>query len=265
MTADPFGIPGHSRGNGKNAEIQGREDIPITIAAKNEARAIGRMLESLNVSCAIAESRHPVRCCPLVVLDDCTDDTRAIAEQAGVPCVISSGGKVEAQRTGLRAAPFNIFADADILIEPSVIGELIAVMRNHPEVQVAFPARQPLPPRRRTPLARALYHYNQRAPGTPRWFSGKLFAIRHWSVPVHDSPARSAGRVLHIDDMYLSRVVVRDHGLEALHQTPTPIWFRAPETLAGMYAYYRRMRHESDRLDDSRHTCPPGSRGRGTR
>ncbi len=214
--------------------------IPVTITAKNEARAIGRMLDSLRTAIAYAHAHEPrLRLDPLVVLDDCADATGVIAEGRGFTCVTSSGGKVEAQRRGLRDGPFAVFADADIVIGPTVLAELASVMLAKPEVRVAFPMKHPLPPRRRTPLARALHVYNQREPATPRWFSGKLFAIRDWSIP----------RGVIADDIYLSRVVMRDHGAGALHRTPSPIWFRAPETIAGMYAYYSRLRSTAEQLD----------------
>lgn len=215
-------------------------NVPVTVAAKNEERAIGACLDSLLASCAAA----PVACDVLVVLDDCTDGTARIVESRGVRWVASSGGKVEAQRCGLRPAPFNVFADADILLERPVISELIAAMEQLPQIEVAFPQKQPLPPRRATPLARGLHRYNRRAPGTRRWFSGKLFAIRHWDVP----------KGVLVDDMYLSR------GLspEQLHQTPAALLFRAPETFSGMYSYYRRMRAEAERLGERFGGAPPG-------
>lgn len=214
--------------------------IPITVTAKNEERAIGRSLDALLESCA----RSREACDVLVVLDDCTDGTARVVEQRGVRHVTSSGGKVEAQRRGVRPSPFNIFADADIVCSPGVIAELIEVMRTREEVQVAFPHKQPMPPLRASALARGLHRYNQRRPATRTWFSGKLFAIRHWDIP----------HGVKVDDMYLSA------GLspEQLYETASSIWFRAPETFAGMYAYYHRMRSEAERLGIRFGGRPPG-------
>ena len=69
--------------------------IPITITAKNEARAIGRMLDTLRTAIAYARAHEPrLQLEPLVVLDDCADATGAIAEGKGFACVTSSGDTV---------------------------------------------------------------------------------------------------------------------------------------------------------------------------
>ena len=55
---------------------------------------------------------------------------------------------------------------------------------------------------------------------------------------------------LRVDDVYLSRTVAREHGPAAIRETETgALWFRPPETLRGMYRYFRRMRMEIERLD----------------
>jgi len=54
---------------------------------------------------------------------------------------------------------------------------------------------------------------------------------------------------MRIDDIYLSRRVVAEHGPDALVETPLGcVQFRAPETWRGMYRYYRRMRMELERV-----------------
>jgi cellulose synthase/poly-beta-1,6-N-acetylglucosamine synthase-like glycosyltransferase len=214
--------------------------IPVTVVAKNEARAIGPCLDALLASCAAA----PEPCEVLVVLDDTTDDTAKVVEARGVRWVTSSGGKVRAQRRGLREAPYNVFADADILLEPPVIGEMMRAMQDE-RIQVAVPHKQPLPPRRTTPLALGLHRYNRRTRVTTRrWFSGKLFAIRAFELPVDAI----------VDDMLLSQRVEP----ESICVTPSSIWFRAPETFSGMYAYYRRMRAEAERIGERFGGQPPG-------
>jgi glycosyltransferase involved in cell wall biosynthesis len=235
--------------------------VPVTIAAKNEARCLGACLDALLASARFAAERGIV-CELLVVLDDCSDDTDGVARARGVPTLRSSGGKVEAQRVGLRDAPFCVFVDADVLVEPPTLAALVETMRAEPEVVVAFPPRRPLPPVSRGPLAWALHVYNrERGFSSQRtWFNGKCFAMRGWSVPTR---AELAGRIarlpvdrfhdyaagMRIDDIYLSRRVVAERGPEALRETREGcVVYRAPETLRGMYRYYRRMRMELDRV-----------------
>jgi glycosyltransferase involved in cell wall biosynthesis len=236
--------------------------IPLTITARDEERAIGACLDSLLAAVAVAEREHAVAIDPLVVLDDCTDRTAAIAAARGVRTLASSGGKVEAQRAALRGGAFHIFSDADIVVEPTAIAALCAAMLANEQLAIAMPKKLPLPPRRATPLATALHAYNARRGWSSEraWFSGKLFAIRHWSAPSsRELATRAAGlpasrfyeyaAPLRVDDIYLSRRTVHDHGRDALREVDATIHFRAPESARGMYRYYRRMRRELERID----------------
>jgi glycosyltransferase involved in cell wall biosynthesis len=238
--------------------------VPVTIAARNEERALGPCLDALLEAARHAEARGPLRFDLLVVLDDCTDGTEAVARSRGVRSRRSSGGKVEAQRKGLRGGPFSIFTDADVLVSPPTLGALSAVMLSRPEVFVAFPQKVPLPPVSTGRLARALHVYNrERGFSSQRtWFNGKCFAIRRYEVPAREELAARAARLrlpmdrfydyaaaMRVDDVYLSRRVVAERGPSALAETTEGcVYFRAPETLRGMYRYYLRMRRELERV-----------------
>jgi hypothetical protein len=235
--------------------------IPLTIAARNEERALGPCLDSYLRAIAIAEARLAVHIDPLVVLDDTVDGSAAIAASRGIPTIASTGGKVEAQRLGVRPGPFQLFGDADVIVAPDTLVALCTAMLDD-RVWVAVPDKRPLPPLRRTPLARALHVYNARRgfSSARAWFSGKLFAIRAWDAPDAAEIARRARALppsrfhdfaapLSVDDIYLSRRVVHDHGAASLRETAGVVWFRAPETWLGMYRYYRRMRRELERIE----------------
>jgi glycosyltransferase involved in cell wall biosynthesis len=230
--------------------------VPVTVTARDEERPIGKCLDSLLAAARFAEARHAITIDLAVVLDDCRDRTAAIVADRGIRTLTSTGGKVAAQRTALRGGPFHVFSDADILIEENTLAALCEAMLGDPSIDVAFPAKLPLPGRRRTPLAHALYIYNTRRGFSSQraWFSGKLFAIRNWTMPhpddivrrAHDLPASrfyDYAAPLRVDDIYLSRHV------KILRETAGLIWFRAPATWRSMYRYYRRMRREIERID----------------
>lgn len=234
--------------------------IPVIIAAHNEERAIGPCLESLLASARAAEMPFEFT----VVLDDCTDGTRAIVERySKVKYLTSHGGKVEAQRRAFRAdAPFQIFSDADILADSAALQTLAQAMLDDAKLLVAFSRLEPLRPRRRTPLAKALHVYNlNRGFSSQRaWFNGKLFALRGLSIPSREEVGRRAQALpespfydyqqgLVADDILLSRLALLQGGPEALRETACRVRYRAPETLRGMYFYYRRLRRELSRTD----------------
>jgi glycosyltransferase involved in cell wall biosynthesis len=238
--------------------------VPLVVAAKNEERSLGPCLDSLLASAAFAEARLDLRFDPLVVLDDCTDATDRVARSRGVRTLPSSGGKVEAQRAGLSpGAPFHVFSDADVAVDPETLLGLARAMIEEPGIEVAFPKKRPLPPERASAIARAIHVYNVHRGFSARrsWFNGKLFAIRNWSIPTRAEIAARAARLgpdrfyqahlgLRAEDVYLSRTIVRARGPEALRETADGmLWFRAPETLRGAYRYYRRIRMEVERLD----------------
>jgi glycosyltransferase involved in cell wall biosynthesis len=234
--------------------------IPVTVAAKNEERCLGACLDALLAAVEFAAQRG-LRFDLLVVLDDCTDGTEAVARGRGVATRRSSGGKVEAQRAGLRGGPFAVFVDADVLVSPPTLAGLAEVMLARPEVVVAWPPREPLPPVGRGRLARALHTYNRRRGFSSQrtWFNGKCFVMRGWSVPTRAELAERISGLpddnfydyaagMRVDDIYLSRRVVAERGPGALVEVATGcVYYRAPETLRGMYRYYRRMRMEIER------------------
>lgn len=235
--------------------------LPITIAAKNEARSLGPCLDAVLLAIDHAAA-HGITFDLLVVLDDCSDASESIARARGVRTLRSTGGKVEAQRAGLRPAPFAVFLDADVLISPPTLTALAGTLRARPDLQVVTPPRRPLPPIARTPLAWALHVYNrERGFSSQRtWFNGKCFAIRDWHIPTRSELAPRIRRLpvdrfhdyaagMRIDDIYLSRRIVAEHGPAAIAETSTgELLYRAPETWRGMYRYYRRMRMELARV-----------------
>ncbi len=244
--------------------------IPVIVCAKNEERALGATLDALLSACAYAEARCAFTYDVRVVLDDTTDGTADVARRhARVTLLASRGGKVEAQRAGLRAhlgapPPFAIFCDADVRPSEDALLELTLLLQSRPDVEVATCPLRPLAPRRRSLMAAALHTYNLRRgfSSSRTWFNGKLFAMRGWDVPERASLSEriaalpsdpfydfQAGVV--IDDIFLSRKAVLARGPAAIAETARGfVLFRAPETWRGMHRYYRRMRRELERQDE---------------
>ncbi len=238
--------------------------ICLALTARNEAQAIGACLRSVIRSVEVAEAHLPLRFDLVVIADDCTDQTAAIAQSfARVRVIVSSGGKLEAQRQVANTTAFVLYSDADIVLGENTVTAVCAAMLENPDLQVAYPLKKPLPPMRTSLLARALYCYN-RVNGFQeprRYFNGKFFAIRDWSAP---SPGDLAPRLaslppdrfydfhrgMRVDDIWLSRDILRRYGAGAIREIDSsPIWYRPPETFTGMYRTYHRMRLEIERLN----------------
>ncbi|MEO6953910.1 MAG: glycosyltransferase [Polyangia bacterium] len=227
--------------------------IPVVVAAKNEESAIGACLEAL---LRAVEHARPLDLAIRVVCDDCTDATEAIARAHGVEVVRSSGGKIAAQRLGSDVdAPFYVFCDADVVVSPDALVALTEAMAD-PRVLAASVPRVPVRPLRRTALAEAAYVYNLRRGFRVEagWISGRLFAVRRYDVPDVRGDAGdrflSLERGLLAEDLYLSRRARHEGGPEAIVETTAGrAYFRPPETLRGLYRYYRRLRRESERTD----------------
>ncbi len=233
--------------------------IPIGITARNEARNILVLLASLRESVRRAEAALGLRFELHVILNDNEDQTPALlADETGLTIWQTRGGLVEAQRALVQArpaAPWIVFTDADILIHPETITELAAAMERHPELEIAYAEKYPLPPLRRTWLAQALYYFNLREGyQTKRLYcNGQCFAIRRWHIPTvaelrwdpaADNPFLNLAAGIRGDDIYLSL----GRAPEALFCTPAGIQYRPPETLRGMFRKYQRMRLELERL-----------------
>ncbi len=238
--------------------------VTVAVTARNEAAAIGNCLRSLLVAQRAAEAALALRFRIVVVLDECSDATGSIARSfSGVETLVSRGGIVEAQRSVAGARPFVVFSDADILVGESALLAVCRTMLADPALQVAYPRKSPLPPRRRTLLAQALYSYN-RTNGfqdVRRYFNGKFFAIRDWRVPSLSELASRLAQLprdafydfhagMRIDDIWLSRDILARYGESAIHEVEDgEILFRPPETFTGMYRTYRRMRLEIEQLN----------------
>ena len=238
--------------------------IPIGITARNEAKNILTLLASLRESIARASTELPCTFRLYVLLNDNSDHTpELLAAFPDVTVWHTAGGIVEAQRMLVErcgnAAPFLVFSDADILVDRDALLEISRVMLACPEVEVAYAEKYPIPPLRRTPLAKALYLYNLREgyQTTRHYFNGQFFALRRWQIPRPeelrwdprlDTPFLHLAAGIRVDDTYLSREVLSRAGPGAIRCLPAGIRYRPPETLRGMFRKYQRMRLELERL-----------------
>ena len=246
--------------------------VLVVVPARDEAQRVGAMLLSLEGAVARAAVRHDIS--DVVVAHACTDGTcdaasAAIAAWRSPPAFAritrcdDAGGKVHAIVHGVESAGANgraapdvvVVVDADVVVPEGVIVALVDAVGDG--AVVASAPRAPLPPQRRSILAKALHRYNHtRGFGASRqWFNGRCYATRRWDFPSEremNARARSCGHddgPLLADDVWLSRVALRDGPGAIVEVAGPPILYRAPETLFGMCQHLRRLRREVGRID----------------
>jgi glycosyltransferase involved in cell wall biosynthesis len=103
--------------------------LAIAIPAHNEARYVGRCIESIRSSAA----RSAVAVEVVVALNRCTDRTRQVAESLGARCVVDDTKCIAAVRnTAVRAtsARFVATLDADSWMAPGTVAEVLARLRD---------------------------------------------------------------------------------------------------------------------------------------
>ncbi len=239
--------------------------ITLAVTARNEESCIAATLRSIVRAVEVAEEHGRVNIRIVAILDNCTDGTEAIVrhEFPQFEVLLSSGGLIEAQRCVADEKPFVMFCDADVLLDEGAVAALAHEMLEYPHLQAAYAAKSPLPPKKRTLMAAALHCYN-RVNGfqtARRYFCGKFFAIRDWQAPTLEELQPKLRTIprdhfydyhagLRVDDIWLSRDLLRRHGESAIREVPgAHLHYRAAETFAGMYRVYLRMTREIERLN----------------
>ena len=241
--------------------------VRIVVPARNEQARLGAMLGSVRHALRTAEelgARWQTEL--VVVLDRCHDQTERIARDAGASVIVCPPpfGKVEALRAGLRRdGALHVCADADVLIGPRTLFDLIETLLLAPNVLAASPPLAPLPlvlPA--TPLAWALQRYNAaRGISSERmWLSGRCYALRFVDFPEPVELARRAeasgatrfhgqSAPLLADDIWLSRALLARASQAIRHVDTDPVRYRAPSSWRGMSRTYRRLQRELTRVD----------------
>jgi hypothetical protein len=210
----------------------------------------------------------------------CTDGSEAVVDRfiateqnlADVRKVGSEPGLVRAQRAIVAARKLDsllMFFDADIRLDCEAVYALWKCMANDPRVQVAYACVIPVAVSGRGWLASLLQarYAHTGLFGPRRYFHGRAFAIRDWSVPNFTDPAEltpywrdlisdPAWQGLRldqgplVDDIFLSRFLAYEYGVGSMRECPEARVFYTPvATLQDYYLRCRRVFWELKRLD----------------
>ncbi|MCB1591286.1 MAG: glycosyltransferase family 2 protein [Alphaproteobacteria bacterium] len=190
----------------------------------------------------------------------------------------SEPGKMNAQKAIVANRRFKdgpiCFADADILMGHMALAALYKKLTDDPECMVSYAHVEPYYDGESDPSLSAFpdllfTHYNYRKHQPPRsYFHGRTFMMRdaHHIEEMGLDLDKRVARVMEmdpwfvehlhledgplVDDIYLSRVIVAEHGVDAIVEVPeAQILFHPPTTVEDFFHVIDRTRTEIKRLD----------------
>ncbi|MEV4517742.1 glycosyltransferase family 2 protein [Dactylosporangium sp. NPDC049525] len=251
--------------------------LSIGVAARNEEATIAQTLRSVEV--ALDALPEPVPAEVIVAVNGCTDRTREVVDEYveeytagngdGVTfhVIESAPGLIEAQRAIARLARSEehlILVDADCVLDPGCLRELVRVMAEHPDAEAAWASMVPADHDGRPGFLRVVYNFADYHPDVihrGRHLCGRAFAIRRYDVAwrsphrLADVDPRTAAylsleRGPISDDSYLSRAIIDRHGPAAIrHAVAARIYFQPIPRLRDFSYAQRRKTYEAHRLN----------------
>lgn len=267
------------RGRATATRVPGvAQHLTIGIPLRNELGNISRFLSSLKA----AASRLPgsVEIETIFCLNGSTDGTEQVLRascgelrKCGLnPLVITSNeGKMIAQGTIARNRQYDgpiCFLDADVIVDRDCLRMLWETMEGDASIQVVYATVVPdVGPRPSAAQRFQMMHYAVRDRIYQRkYFHGRTFIIRSWDVPDFENAAWQSDRQRRviganveslrlergpqIDDVFLSRLIAHEFGLDAIVEAPTArVRFVPPATFRDFYLGHRRLWIEIHRLN----------------
>jgi glycosyltransferase involved in cell wall biosynthesis len=243
------------------------EKITIGVAARNEEKTIGQTLRSIIEALTLIPSPAEI----IVALNGCTDNTekvvQTVIDNKGVQIRIvhSEEGLIHAQRKIVQSQNskgITVFLDADLLIDKRCLFELVQAMLKDQNLYIAW--AQVIPYDAKHPrFKNEILNFSDYYPDilSPRvYFSGRAFAVRGYDVPFASVSLATVNEKLAdflrlqtgplIDDVYLSRAIIHEHGVGAIgYISSAKVYFQPIASLKDFYYSQRRTIFERKRLN----------------
>ena len=260
------------------------DTLTIGVPVHNEEQSLPQFYESL----VNAINRLPRYVDVEVVfcVNGCTDESEAILREktnasgrmAKMSVIESEPGKMNAQQAIVQNRDFDgpiAFCDADILMKPTTLQALHRELETNDTTQVAYARVQPFyennEASRDSAFSDLLFtHYNYRhLQPERRYFHGRSFMMRDATMleEMNDDLEARVDRVRReespwyithlglekgplIDDIFLSRMVVAEHGIDAIKRVDNAeIYFHPPSSVEDYARVIERTQAEIKRLD----------------
>lgn len=259
--------------------------LTIGVPVHNEEAALPAFFESLVK--AINELPRSVDVEVIFCLNGSTDGSEKLLREhtggstrmSNMQIIESQAGKMNAQQEIVAKRGFKgpiCFADSDIVMEPNTLRALMQKIESDPKCQVAYAHVEPYydgaqAKNDATQFSDILFtHYNYRKFQPSRnYFHGRTFMLRDSSMledinkDLDERVKRVANEenpwyVTHlgldkgplVDDIYLSRAIVHEHGVGAISEVADArIWFHPPSRIEDYFRVIERTQAEIKRLD----------------
>ena len=248
------------------------KDLLIGIPARNEAKTIISTLNSIFQEIRLLPK--PIKARVIVVLNGCTDNTEFVVKEYisknknfNIALNKISGGLIDAQQVIWHAKGRNetvFFVDADIKFERQA---LLRLYKKSMEVNegaiwsTVIPSR--LPTTKHLSLVRILNFrdYYPQLFEARKYLCGRVFCLNKYPLTIasagkYRSPGRQIESLLSlkrgpiVDDIYLTRYLRLDYGLESIQNCPdSVVYFNPISTVIDFYLSQRRTILEMYRLE----------------
>ena len=252
--------------------------LTIGIPVRNEEKTLSEFIYSLQAAVELLDENIIVE--TIVCLNGSSDNSEQIIDdlieklansRIKLKKVYSIEGKINAQNTIIRTRQFSsfiCFLDADILLDKNCLATLWNTMITNPSLQVAYARVQPISVEHKT-LVEWLQsiHYKYPEVLTPRkYFHGRSYMLRSCEAfsavnkPDKESKQNSVDldkyrrlkleKIPQIDDVYLSRVIAHECGLDSIKEIQNAIvYFVPPRALYDFYQGQKRLMLEILKLN----------------
>lgn len=248
------------------------KDLLIGIPARNESKTIASTLSSLTQEIKLLPK--PIKARVMVVLNGCTDNTESVVKEYikvtrnfNITIKEISGGLIDAQQDIWHAKTRNeivIFVDADIKFERRALLNLYikSIKGNKGAIwSTVIPDR--MPSTKYLSLVRILNFrdYYPQLFEARKYLCGRVFCLNKYPLTIaragkyHRSGSKiesllSLSRGPIVDDIYLTRYLRIDCGLESIQNCPNSVvYFNPITTIIDFYLSQRRTVFEMYRLD----------------
>lgn len=253
-------------------------ELTIGIPVRNERHTLKPFLDSLLRAAErlAAATRHSLKIEAIVAVNGSTDGSFDLAlgiqqqlrdSVLNLRCLECDEGKLNALRAVERARTLQGMLasfDADILLHPDCLMRLWQRIASKPHLEVAYARVSPLFGARQTIVERLqrIHYEHPDVTGPRRYFHGRGYILRTPALLRRPPRTRADGdaerRCRHlalesgpqVDDIYLSRVIAHEAGLDAISEVSgAVVHFVPPRSLRDFYRGQKRLLSEIRRLD----------------